>query len=97
MEPAVRKSNMAEMHMQLKKLWVTVERHVSKWGYEREDSWRRGLFNNNTWWNKKPLYEVMRDLGSGVRIGPMLGRDKYVAPGIALTLELWLTVAPSLS
>jgi tyrosyl-tRNA synthetase len=76
MSPAVRKANMAEMHMQLKKLWMSAEHYINKRGYEYEWAWRRGLVNNNLWWNKKPLLDVMRDLGSGVRIGPMLGRDK---------------------
>ncbi|KAK2766671.1 tyrosyl-tRNA synthetase [Arachnomyces sp. PD_36] len=72
---SVRKANMANMHMQLKRLGMSVERYGEKYGYQREWSWRRVLQNNNTWWNKQPMLEVMRDLGSWTRIGPMLGRD----------------------
>ncbi|KAL4929113.1 tyrosine--tRNA ligase MSY1 [Aspergillus undulatus] len=72
---SVRKANMANMHMQLKKLGASIEKYGNRHGYERQQIWRRSLENNNTWWNKTPLLEVLRDLGSFMRIGPMLGRD----------------------
>lgn len=66
---------MANMHMQLRKLGMGIERYGKKYGYERQWSWRRVLQNNNAWWNKQSMLEVMRDLGLWTRIGPMLGRD----------------------
>ncbi|KAL3473437.1 hypothetical protein BJX99DRAFT_198493 [Aspergillus californicus] len=72
---SVRKANMASMHMQLKKLGASIEKYGEKHGYERQMIWRRSLTNNNVWWNKQPFLEVLRDLGSYMRIGPMLGRD----------------------
>ncbi|KAL3436954.1 hypothetical protein BDV09DRAFT_183913 [Aspergillus tetrazonus] len=72
---SVRKANMASMHMQLKKLGASIERYGEKHGYKRQMIWRRTLTNNNVWWNKTPLLEVLRDLGAYIRIGPMLGRD----------------------
>lgn len=70
-----RKTNMALMHIQLKKLWESVEMIGRKYGYEREWSWRRVLTNNNTWHNKVSVVEVMGKLGTHFRIGPMLGRE----------------------
>ncbi|CEL10742.1 Putative Tyrosyl-tRNA synthetase [Aspergillus calidoustus] len=72
---SVRKANMASMHMQLKKLGASIEKYGERHGYKCTPVWRRALTNNNTWWNKQPFLEVMRDLGAYMRLGPMLGRD----------------------
>jgi tyrosyl-tRNA synthetase len=66
---------MASMHMQLKKLGVSIEHYGRRHGYERQPMWKRALTNNNTWWNSMPFLEVLRDLGAYMRIGPMLGRE----------------------
>jgi tyrosyl-tRNA synthetase len=63
------------MHMQLKKLGASIEAYGARHGYKWEWAWRRALTNNNIWWNKTTLVEVLRDLGSYIRLGPMLGRD----------------------
>ncbi|KAL4899777.1 hypothetical protein BDW74DRAFT_183422 [Aspergillus multicolor] len=72
---SVRKANMASMHLQLKKLGMSIERYGERHGYTRQLIWKRALENNNIWWNKTPLLEVLRDLGSYMRLGPMLGRE----------------------
>ncbi|KAI5287354.1 tyrosyl-tRNA synthetase, partial [Ascosphaera acerosa] len=74
---STRKANMANMHLQLRKLGLSMERYASKYGYEKEWAWRRVLVNNNTWWLKKPFYEVAKDMMRHIRIGPMLGRDGF--------------------
>lgn len=73
---SVRKANMASMHMQLKKLGMSIEKYGERHGYKKTWTSRRALTNNNMWWNGLPFLEVLRDLGSLVRLGPMLGRDK---------------------
>ncbi|WEW59260.1 tyrosyl-tRNA synthetase [Emydomyces testavorans] len=75
MKSSIRKANIANLHLQLKKLGLSFEKYGGKYGYEYEWAWRRVLENNNTWWNKEPLAEVLTTLGSAVRLGPMLGRD----------------------
>jgi len=72
---SVRKANMASMHMQLKKLGASIEKYGMRHGYQRKWIWRRALTNNNVWWNKDTLQEVLRDMGQYIRLGPMLGRD----------------------
>ncbi|MCJ1438219.1 tyrosyl-tRNA synthetase [Xylographa pallens] len=73
---AVRKTNMVNMHYQLKMMWANMEHHARfKYGYQWEWAWHRELVNNNVWMNKLPLLEVLKVLGSGARIGTMLGRD----------------------
>lgn len=66
---------MANTHIQLKKLWQNVELHVKKYGYQWEWAWRRELANNNAWLNKLPAAELLRVLGTGVKIGTMLGKE----------------------
>ncbi|KAL2870261.1 tyrosine--tRNA ligase MSY1 [Aspergillus lucknowensis] len=72
---SIRKANMASMHMQMKKLGASIEKYGERHGYKRTMVWKRALTNNNTWWNKLPFLEVLRDLGAYMRLGPMLGRD----------------------
>lgn len=70
--------NVTKMHYQMKKLWVNVEAQARRYGYEKEWAWKRGLVNNNTWWNATPMLEVLKRIGSSIRIGPMLSRDTSV-------------------
>ncbi|PGH34934.1 tyrosine-tRNA ligase [[Emmonsia] crescens] len=75
MASVTRKENMANMHLQLKRLGMSIERYGAKHGYESEWIWKRAIVNNNTWWLKEPFFEVMKTMGEAVRLGPMLGRD----------------------
>lgn len=67
--------NLASIHYQLKTIWANVENMGRRFGWVRDWAWKRGIINNNAWWNKQPMLEVMRRLGSEIRVGPMLGRD----------------------
>jgi tyrosyl-tRNA synthetase len=67
--------NVTKMHFQMKKLWANVEEQARRYGYKKEWAWRRGLVNNNTWWNNTPMLEVLKRVGRHMRIGPMLSRD----------------------
>lgn len=69
---------MVSMHFQLKKLWTNVETMGKKYGYHYEWAWHRELVNNNHWWNKLPMLEVLQTIGPGIRMGAMLARDTYV-------------------
>lgn len=68
-------ANMTKIHYQLKKIWANADSQASRFGYKREWPWKRGLVNNNTWWNSLPMLEVLRRIGTAVRVGPMLSRD----------------------
>ena len=63
------------MHFQLKKLWQLAENHARNYGYHHVWAWHRELVNNNTWLNKVPMTEVLKVLGPGLRMGPMLGKE----------------------
>lgn len=72
---SVRTANMASMHFQLKKLWLNAEAYGRKHGFKREWGNHRELVNNNAWWNKLPMLEVLQVMGPGLRMGSMLARD----------------------
>ena len=72
--------NMANMHLQIRKFWENMETHATtRYGYKKEWAWKRGLVNNNAWWGKTSFLDVLRYLGSGIRMGAMLSRDTYVS------------------
>ena len=66
---------MAAMHFQLKKLWQQAENHAKQYGYNWEWAWHRELVNNNVWLNKLSIIELLQLLGSGLRMGAMLGKE----------------------
>lgn len=67
--------NMTKIHYQLKRLWTNVESQARHLNYKKDWAWTRAITNNNTWWNSLPMLEVLKRVGSGIRIGPMLSRE----------------------
>ena len=61
--------------MQLKSFWGHVEHIARDYGYHWEWAWKREVTNNNAWLNKLPAIQLLKLVGSGVRLGTMLGRD----------------------
>ena len=75
MRNATRRSNLAAIHVQMKKLGVHIEKSAAAFGYEAEWAWKRAVENNSIWWQRVSFYDVMSDMGSEIRLGPLLGRD----------------------
>ena len=67
--------NLAKIQFQLKRLWANVDERGRHYGYEWQWAWKRGTPTNSHWLNKTPFLEVLRRLGSSVRLGPMLSRE----------------------
>ncbi|ROW07864.1 hypothetical protein VMCG_03480 [Cytospora schulzeri] len=67
--------NLATIHYQLVTIWKHVEIASRRFGFEKDWIWRRGIANNNAWWNKLPMLDVIRQLGAPMRMGPLLSRD----------------------
>lgn len=69
------------MHYQLKKLWANIHALGQDLGFYQGTDFnhQRALLNNNAWWNKMPMLEVLQVLGPGMRMGPMLAKDTLVA------------------
>jgi tyrosyl-tRNA synthetase len=43
-------------------------------------SWKKTLLDNADWLLKLNVVSFLQMLGSGMRVGTMLGRDTYVSP-----------------
>ncbi|KAK0618406.1 tyrosine--trna ligase precursor, mitochondrial (cyt-18) [Bombardia bombarda] len=67
--------NMTKIHFQLKQLWTNVEAQARRHGYQKQWAWSRGIKNNNAWWNSEPMLEILKRVGTSLRMGQMLSRD----------------------
>lgn len=75
MTSSERKANIAAMHYQIKRLWVNCETLGRKYGFVERKHHHREIVNNAVWWNKLSFMDVLKYLGRGLRLGPMLSRD----------------------
>ncbi|KAF1942147.1 tyrosyl-tRNA synthetase-like protein [Clathrospora elynae] len=71
----VQSMNVESIQRQLEKLWTNVKCLGIKHQYSQLTSRRRDILDNRKWLEKLSAIELMRDLGSGMRLGAMLGRD----------------------
>ncbi|KAJ8110290.1 hypothetical protein OPT61_g6831 [Boeremia exigua] len=71
----VQTMNIESIRRQLDKLWTHVKCLGIKHHYPSEISRKQEILNNRTWLEKLNAVELMRDLGSGMRLGTMLSRD----------------------
>lgn len=56
---------------------VLAEKHLTKLP---KDMQRDGLvLNNDDWLSKISIMDVLQTIGSGLRLGPLLGRDTYAS------------------
>jgi tyrosyl-tRNA synthetase len=67
--------NVDSIHGQLGKLWVNVKSLGIKHHYSPLISRKQDILNNRKWLGSLSAVELMRDLGSGMRLGAMLARD----------------------
>ncbi|KAK2596867.1 hypothetical protein N8I77_012755 [Diaporthe amygdali] len=67
--------NLTVIHYQLVTIWKHVEMASQRFGFEKEWAWKRGIVNNSAWWGKLPMLDVVRRLGTQMRMGPLLSRD----------------------
>ncbi|KAH6620436.1 tyrosyl-tRNA synthetase-like protein [Boeremia exigua] len=71
----VRTMQVESINRQLTQLWTNVRCLGIKHQYAPETSRKRQLLNNSKWLENLSAVELMRDLGSGMRLGTMLSRD----------------------
>jgi tyrosyl-tRNA synthetase len=72
---SLQRMNTGAMQEQLSRLWSNVKALGIKHQYPPEIDRRRSLLNNRGWLEKLTAVELMRDIGSGMRLGSMLARD----------------------
>jgi tyrosyl-tRNA synthetase len=67
--------NVQSIKGQLSKLWTNVQCLGIKHQYSRQTSRKQDILSNAKWLDKLSAVELMRDVGSGMRLGSMLARD----------------------
>jgi tyrosyl-tRNA synthetase len=67
--------NVRGIKVQLERLWINVKCLGIKHQYSPLTSRKREILNNEDWLESLSAVELMRDLGSGMRLGAMLSRD----------------------
>jgi tyrosyl-tRNA synthetase len=67
--------NVQSMKAQLDKLWTHVKCLGIKHQFPQETSRKLDILDNSLWLDKLSAVELMRDLGSNMRLGAMLARD----------------------
>nr|OQO23118.1 hypothetical protein B0A51_08648 [Rachicladosporium sp. CCFEE 5018] len=72
---SVHASNAQSLHVQVETLWQNATASGQKHGHEQKPEWRRQLLDNADWLGKVDIVSFLQLLGSGMRIGTMLGRD----------------------
>ncbi|KAH3912346.1 tyrosine--tRNA (Tyr) ligase [Parastagonospora nodorum] len=71
----IQRHNSKNMHIQLRNLWTNVKCLGIKHQYSNAISWKKEPLNNETWLQQLSAIDLMRGLGSGMRLGAMLARD----------------------
>jgi tyrosyl-tRNA synthetase len=74
-EADTRGMNVQSIRAQLSKLWTNVKCLGIKHQYSQQTSRKQDILDNSKWLEKLSAVELMRDLGSGMRLGSMLARD----------------------
>jgi tyrosyl-tRNA synthetase len=67
--------NVESMQSQLRRLWTHVKCLGIKHNHSAGISRKNALLKNAAWLENLSAVELMRDLGSGMRLGSMLARD----------------------
>ena len=67
--------NIEGIQAQLGRLWTNVKCLGIKHQFSSFIDRKKGILNNRKWLEKLSAIELMRDLGSGMRLGSMLNRD----------------------
>ena len=72
---SVHDTNFRSLYKQVGAIWQNTEKYGVKHGYMPKPEWHREVMNNATWLEKLNVIDFATLLGSGTRLGPMLGRD----------------------
>lgn len=80
MQSDVHKNNLVSIYTQVKHLWANAVKCMSRGGQARQElgdgkTPRRQVLNNAVWMDKLNLVDFLKYVGTGARMGTMLGRD----------------------
>jgi tyrosyl-tRNA synthetase len=70
-------TNISKISKQLQGLFQNVKKYGHSHGYKESSFGKLEIMNNNAWWNDCSLADFLTDVARHMRLGPMLGRDRY--------------------
>ena len=76
----MQEANFQALYKEVGRVWENASKYGERHGYEPKSSWKKTLLDNADWLLKLNIVSFLQMLGSGMRVGTMLGRDTYVSP-----------------
>ena len=83
-------TNTSRMTAQIKTLFQNARAYAVSNGFEDKQFGTIEVVNNWNWWAGFKLSDFLTNVASYMRMGPMLGRERYcppLAPGVCFTLR----------
>jgi tyrosyl-tRNA synthetase len=79
-QSSVQEANFQALYKEVGRVWKNAATYGERHGYVPKPSWKKTLLDNADWLLKLNVVSFLQMLGSGMRVGTMLGRDTYVSP-----------------
>jgi tyrosyl-tRNA synthetase len=76
----VQEANFQALYKEVGRVWKNAATYGERHGYNAKPTWKKSLLDNADWLLKLNVVSFLQMLGSGMRVGTMLGRDTYVSP-----------------
>jgi tyrosyl-tRNA synthetase len=79
-QTSVQEANFQALYKEVGRVWKNAATYGEHHGYKAKPTWKKSLLDNADWLLKLNVVSFLQMLGSGMRVGTMLGRDTYVSP-----------------
>jgi tyrosyl-tRNA synthetase len=79
-QASVQEANFQALYKEVGRVWENAAKYGQRHGYEGKVMGKKSLLDNAEWLLKLNVVDFLQMLGSGMRVGTMLGRDTYVSP-----------------
>lgn len=79
-QASIQEANFQALYKEVGRVWHNAAKYGERHGYEPKPTWKKTLLDNADWLLKLNVVSFLQMLGTGMRIGAMLGRDTYVSP-----------------
>lgn len=79
-QTSVQEANFQALYKEVGRVWKNAAIYGDRHGYKAKPTWKKSLLDNADWLLKLNVVSFLQMLGTGMRVGTMLGRDTYVSP-----------------
>ncbi|KAM0717079.1 hypothetical protein Q7P37_006931 [Cladosporium fusiforme] len=74
-QASIQEANFQALYKEVGRVWHNAAKYGERHGYEPKPTWKKTLLDNADWLLKLNVVSFLQMLGTGMRIGTMLGRD----------------------